>query len=135
MREILEMSLAAKILVVDDVEANVVLLESLLRQQGYRNVQSTTDARQVAALHAEKDFDLILLDLQMPHMDGFAVMEALSARAPGDFLPVIVVTAFSDQHNRLRALKQGARDFILKPFVMETDGFHGDPEVGRVETT
>jgi len=119
MREILEMSLAAKILVVDDIEANVVLLENLLRQQGYRHVESTTDSRQVAALHAEKEFDLILLDLQMPYLDGFGVMEAIAATAKGDFLPVIVVTAFSDQQNRLRALKQGARDFILKPFVVE----------------
>jgi adenylate cyclase len=111
-----ERSLDARILVVDDVEANVLLLQGLLRQQGYRNVHATMDPRTVMALHREQPFDLILLDLQMPHMDGFAVMDQLAAEAGGEFLPVIVVTAFSDQDNRLKALR-GARDFILKPFA------------------
>lgn len=121
--DLLEQSLRARILVVDDVEANVLLLQSLLRQQGYRNVEATTDSRVVAQLHRAAPFDLILLDLQMPHLDGFGVMdelrEQLQASADADFLPVIVVTAFSDQANRLKALRSGARDYITKPFIGE----------------
>jgi class 3 adenylate cyclase len=120
--DLLEQSLRARILVVDDVEANVMLLQGLLRQQGYRNVEATSDSRVVAALHRAEPFDLILLDLHMPHVDGFGVMEELRAqlRSPSeDFLPVIVVTAFSDQDNRLKALRAGARDYITKPFIGE----------------
>jgi Response regulator containing CheY-like receiver, AAA-type ATPase, and DNA-binding domains len=111
--------LDARILVVDDIEANVLLLTNLLRQQGFRHVDSTIDAREVAGLHQAKPYDLILLDLQMPHLDGFAVMDQLKPVAGADFLPVIVVTAFSDQENRLRALRRGARDYVLKPFVAD----------------
>lgn len=117
--DLLERSLGARILVVDDVEANVLLLQNLLRQQKYRNVHATTDPRAVAELHRAEPFDLILLDLQMPHLDGFGVMEQLKPLAGADFLPVIVVTAFSDQENRLRALRAGARDYITKPFIGE----------------
>ena len=117
--DLLEQSLRARILVVDDVDANVLLLQSLLRQQGYRNVEATTDSRVVADLHRAAPFDLILLDLQMPHLDGFGVMEQLKPLAGADFLPVIVVTAFSDQANRLKALRSGARDYITKPFIGE----------------
>ena len=111
--------LEARILVVDDVEANVLLLQSMLRQQGYRSVDTTTDSREVAGLHKDHPYDLILLDLQMPHLDGFAVMDQLQPVDDADFLPVIVVTAFSDQDNRLRALRRGARDYLLKPFVAD----------------
>ena len=117
--DLLDQALRARILVVDDVEANVLLLQSLLRQQGYRNVHATTDPRQVAPLHRAEPFDLILLDLQMPHLDGFGVMEQLKPVPGTDFLPVIVVTAFSDDKIRLKALRQGARDYIVKPFVGE----------------
>jgi class 3 adenylate cyclase len=86
-------------------------------------VEATTDSRVVAQLHRAAPFDLILLDLQMPHLDGFGVMdelrEQLQASAGADFLPVIVVTAFSDQANRLKALRSGARDYITKPFIGE----------------
>ena len=121
--DLLDLSLRARILVVDDVDANVLLLQSLLRQQGYRNVETTTDPRIVAGLHRAQPFDLILLDLQMPHLDGFGVMDQLRqqlhAAAGMDFLPVIVVTAFADQQNRLKALRAGARDYITKPFIGE----------------
>jgi adenylate cyclase len=106
----------ARILVVDDVEANVLLLQNLLRQQGYREVHTATDARTVVEMHRLDPFDLILLDLQMPYLNGIEIMEQLKPVPGADFLPVIVVTAFSDEENRLKALRQGARDYIVKPF-------------------
>jgi putative two-component system response regulator len=116
--DVLPQSLAARILVVDDVESNVLLLRNLLRQQGYENVHCSTDPRVVATLHESDPFELILLDLQMPGCDGFEVMEQLTRGLKGDFLPVIVVTAYSDAENRLKALALGARDYITKPFLV-----------------
>ena len=106
--------LNAKILIVDDQTANVLLLEQLLRTSGYLNVTSTTDSRQVCALYAEHRYELILLDLQMPEMDGFQVMEALKEIETGGYLPVLVITA--QPNHKLRALQAGAKDFIAKPF-------------------
>jgi PAS domain S-box-containing protein len=105
---------AARILIVDDQTANVRLLERLLRDAGYVNVSSTMQPEQVCALHRQHDYDLILLDLQMPTMDGFAVMEGLQANAADAYLPVIVLTA--QPAHKLRALQAGAKDFISKPF-------------------
>jgi diguanylate cyclase (GGDEF)-like protein/PAS domain S-box-containing protein len=104
----------AHILVVDDEPVNVQLLEFLLKTSGYENVASTTDPRQVASLHLQHRYDLIILDLQMPHMDGFQVMEALKPMELESWLPVLVVTAEPDK--KLAALEAGARDFIGKPF-------------------
>ncbi|MFL6631601.1 MAG: EAL domain-containing protein [Massilia sp.] len=104
----------ANILVVDDEPVNVQLLEFLLKTSGYENVASTTDPRQVASLHLQHRYDLIILDLQMPHMDGFHVMEALKPMERESWLPVLVVTAEPDK--KLAALEAGARDFIGKPF-------------------
>ncbi|CAH0242835.1 Cyclic di-GMP phosphodiesterase Gmr [Massilia sp. Bi118] len=104
----------ARILVVDDEPVNVQLLEFLLKTTGYENVSSTTDPRQVASLHLQHRYDLIILDLQMPHMDGFQVMEALKPMELESWLPVLVVTAEPDK--KLAALEAGARDFIGKPF-------------------
>ncbi|CAD5365901.1 Adenylate cyclase [Rubrivivax sp. A210] len=106
--------LAARILVVDDQAANVHLLERLLAEAGYTAVSSTTDPLQVCALHRRDDYDLILLDLQLPRMDGFQVMAALRAGAGDAYLPVIVLTA--QPGHKLRALQCGAKDFISKPF-------------------
>ncbi len=112
--------LAARILIADDQEANVRLLERLLSEAGYIQVTSTMNPQQVCALHRQHDYDLILLDLQMPLMDGFEVMAALQAdqaegQAAGDsYLPVIVLTA--QPAHKLRALQAGAKDFISKPF-------------------
>jgi putative two-component system response regulator len=107
----------AKILVVDDQEANVRLLEKLLLRAGYGAVVGTTDPRQVAALWAEHDPDLIVLDLHMPHMDGFEVMQELAKRVPeGSYLPILVLTADGTPDARRRALSMGARDFLTKPF-------------------
>jgi diguanylate cyclase (GGDEF)-like protein/PAS domain S-box-containing protein len=104
----------ARILVVDDQQVNVQLLEYLLKTTGYENVVGTTDPRQVVALHLKHRFDLVILDLHMPGMDGFEVMEALRPLEPGSWLPVLVVTAEPDK--KLAALEAGARDFIGKPF-------------------
>jgi diguanylate cyclase (GGDEF)-like protein/PAS domain S-box-containing protein len=104
----------ARILVVDDQQVNVQLLEYLLKTTGYENVAGTTDPRQVVALHMEHRFDLVILDLHMPGMDGFEVMEALKPLETGAWLPVLVVT--SEPEQKLAALEAGARDFIGKPF-------------------
>ncbi len=106
--------LAARVLIVDDQEANVRLLERMLGEAGFAQVTSTMDPLQVCAMHRRDDFDLILLDLQMPKMDGFQVMAALQAGAEGRYLPVMVITA--QPGHKLRALQAGARDFISKPF-------------------
>jgi diguanylate cyclase (GGDEF)-like protein/PAS domain S-box-containing protein len=104
----------ARILVVDDQQVNVQLLEYLLKTTGYENVASTTDPRQVVALHMEHRFDLVILDLHMPGMDGFDVMEAMKPLETESWLPVLVVTA--EPGHKLAALEAGARDFIGKPF-------------------
>ena len=106
--------LAARILIVDDQAANVHLLERLLGEAGYTAVSSTMDPQAVCALHRKNDYDLILLDLQLPLMDGFQVMTALAAGADDAYLPVIVITA--QPGHKLRALQMGAKDFISKPF-------------------
>ena len=105
---------AARVLVVDDQEANVQLLEQLLRDAGYSDITSTRRPQEVCALHDANDYDLILLDLNMPRMDGFAVMQGLAAGDADRYLPVIVLTA--DPGHKLRALQAGAKDFISKPF-------------------
>ena len=106
--------LNASLLIVDDQEANVTLLEQMLRVSGYTRVSSTMDPREVFALHRKNHYDLILLDLQMPGMDGFQVMEGLKTNPSDSYLPVIVITA--QPGHKLRALSAGARDFISKPF-------------------
>jgi len=106
--------LNARILVVDDKEVNILLLEQMLRGAGYVSIESTTDPNQVCELHRKNRYDLILLDLQMPGMDGFQVMEGLKEIEEGGYLPVLVVTA-QPQH-KLHALQAGAKDFVSKPF-------------------
>jgi PAS domain S-box-containing protein len=106
--------LGAGILIVDDQEVNVSLLEQTLREAGYTRVSSTTNPREVFALHRKNRYDLILLDLQMPGMDGFQVMEGLKTNAADGYLPVLVITA--QPGHKLRALQAGARDFVSKPF-------------------
>ncbi|MRV73401.1 EAL domain-containing protein [Duganella sp. FT92W] len=106
--------LNASILIVDDQAVNVQLLEYLLTSSGYTAVSSTTDPRVVAPWHEQHRYDLIILDLQMPGMDGFAVMEALKPLETDAYLPVLVVTAQPD--HKLAALEAGARDFVSKPF-------------------
>src|SRR5438876_6564648 len=106
--------LNARILVVDDKEANVRLMEGMLRVAGYASIESTTDPNRVCELHRKNRYSLILLDLQMPGMDGFQVMEGLKEIEEDGYLPVLVITAQPD--HKLRALQAGAKDFISKPF-------------------
>ena len=105
---------SARILIVDDQPANVALLEQLLTETGYKQVSSTMAPETVCALHEINNYDLILLDLKMPVMDGFAVMEGLKKSPQDAYLPVIVLTA--EPGHKLRALQAGAKDFISKPF-------------------
>jgi putative two-component system response regulator len=107
----------ARILVVDDERVNVVLLERILEQDGYTNVRSTTKSEQAVALYDEFEPDLILLDLHMPGLDGFAVMERLEDRIARDtFLPILILTADIRPEVKRRALSAGAKDFVTKPF-------------------
>lgn len=106
--------LNAKILIVDDQSSNVALLQQLLSDVGYTTVTATDNPQDVCALHRKYHYDLILLDLQMPGMDGFQVMETLKTNDADDYLPVIVLTA--QPGHKLRALQAGAKDFISKPF-------------------
>jgi PAS domain S-box-containing protein len=106
--------LDANILIVDDQEANISLLEQLLEDTGYTSVTSTTNPEEVCEMHRIHRYDLILLDLQMPVMDGFEVMKALKVNHDDAYLPVLVLTA--QPNHKLRALQAGAKDFISKPF-------------------
>jgi len=106
--------LSASILIVDDQPANVELLAQLLADTGYTRTTCLTNPHEVCAAYRANPHDLILLDLKMPGMDGFEVMQALAADEPGTILPVIVLTA--EPGHKLRALQAGARDFISKPF-------------------
>jgi putative two-component system response regulator len=108
---------AARLLVVDDEHPNVVLLERLLTRAGYTAVTATTDPRQAIALYCETRPDLVLLDLHMPGLDGFAVMERLEvATTDGEFRPILVLTADVSSEAKHRALRAGASDFVTKPF-------------------
>ena len=108
--------LDAKILIVDDLEANVRLLERILHGANYTCVASSMDPHKVCELHCNNRYDLILLDLEMPGMDGFEVMEELKTVEPEGYLPVLVITALPD--HKLRALGTGAKDFISTPFEL-----------------
>ena len=106
--------LNASILIVDDQEANISLLGRMLSDAGDARVTSTINPAEVCALHRKNRYDLILLDLQMPGMDGFQVMEGLKTNESDGYLPVLVLTA--QPGHKLRALQAGARDFVSKPF-------------------
>ena len=106
----------AKILIVDDQKANVDMLEQILREAGYLAITSTAVSSEVFELHRKNRYDLILLDLQMPVMDGFQVMRELKVIEADGYIPVLVITAQPGQ--KLRALAAGAKDFISKPFDM-----------------
>ena len=109
--------LNAGILIVDDQPANVQLLEQMLRAAGYLNITSTMDPYAVCELHSRNHYDLILLDLQMPGMDGFQVMQGLQAIDTGDYLPILVITA--QPGHKLQALASGAKAFVAKPFGLD----------------
>jgi putative two-component system response regulator len=106
----------AQILIVDDEEANVRLLERALAQEGYVRLSSTTDSRQVLPLFLEREPDLLMLDLRMPHLDGFAVMESLFHEVPDAAeVPILILTADDTPETKRKALAAGARDFLTKP--------------------
>jgi len=104
----------ASILIVDDQDANVILLEETLKEAGYVSVASTKDPHEVCELHRKNRYSLIVLDLLMPGLDGFQVMKGLKAIETNGYLPVLVQTA--QPEHKLRALKAGAKDFVSKPF-------------------
>lgn len=106
--------LAARILVVDDQASNVALFQLLLAEAGYRHVTTTQNPKEVFGLHQGEPFDLILLDLVMPDMDGFEVMAQLQRSGGDPYLPVIVLTA--EPGHKLQALQAGAKDFLSRPF-------------------
>jgi DNA-binding response OmpR family regulator len=105
--------LNAKVLLVDDERSHLLLLERILRDAGYTSVESTMDPTAVSDLHRENHYAAILLDLKMPGMDGFQVMESLKNVESDESLPVLVITA--EPGHKLRALRAGARDFVSKP--------------------
>ena len=109
-----------KILVVDDDRMTVTLLEQLLQRYGYSRVMGIANSREALATCAAFDPDLILLDLIMPEMDGFAILEALRPDAPESFLPIVVLTADVSEEAKARALRAGATDFLVKP-VSQTE--------------
>jgi len=108
--------LNARVLLVDDDQDNVLVLQHLLQHTGYTAVTAITDPRKACELHLQERYHLIVLDLQMPGMDGFQVMEALKAIEP-DYLPVLAVTG--EPSHKLRALQAGAKDFVSKPFDLD----------------
>ncbi|HZS59155.1 MAG TPA: EAL domain-containing protein [Gemmatimonadaceae bacterium] len=106
----------ARILIVDDEPSNVRLLERLLLTGGYTDVRGTTDARDAVRLFREQQPDLVLVDLHMPYLDGFALMAALNEQlAPNEYLPFLVLTADMTRETKERALSSGAKDFLTKP--------------------
>jgi putative two-component system response regulator len=110
----------ARILVVDDQKTNVLLLERMLRGAGYRNIQTTTDSRLVLDLFTAFEPDIVLLDLMMPHLDGFQVMAKLQqAVSHDDYRPILVLTADVNEEIKRRALAGGAKDFLTKPFDVQ----------------
>ena len=106
----------AKILIVDDNATNVILLERILESAGYENVEGETDSRNVRARYEKDHHDLILLDIRMPNMDGHEVMAELAKVDGEGYLPILVLTAQTDQETKLKALSGGAKDFLHKPF-------------------
>ncbi len=108
---------SARLLIVDDEEYNLQLLEAMLHEAGYTQVTSTSDSRQVLPLCLESQPDLLVLDLNMPHLDGFAVMRQLTPRIPaGSYFPILVITAEITTEAKHEALTAGAKDFLTKPF-------------------
>jgi PAS domain S-box-containing protein len=106
--------LNAKILIVDDLEANESVLGKILSEVGYLNISTAMNPADINELHQTNVYDLILLDIQIPNMDGFQVVEALSSNQSDNYRPILAIIAEPDQ--KLQALAAGAKDFITKPF-------------------
>ncbi|AWW74328.1 two-component system response regulator [Erythrobacter sp. KY5] len=109
--------LSRRILAIDDEEANVALLRNLLQREGYEDVHCLTDSTKALATYIDLEPDLVLLDLMMPEVDGFQLLEAFSRHdAADEFRPVLVLTADTTIQARRKALALGAKDFVAKPF-------------------
>jgi len=105
-----------KILVVDDNPTNLQVMNTLLNKSGYHKITQTSNPFEVPALFSEIDFDLVLLDLHMPGMDGFTIMKQIQETHPNRYLPILILTADDSREARNKALSSGAKDFITKPF-------------------
>ena len=108
--------LDSKILVVDDEPANVTLLDQILQKEGYTSIRTTTDSREVVEIYQEFQPELVLLDLNMPHLGGIQVMKELKKIENSNHIPVMIITAQSDNLNCVMAFEAGALDFLSKPF-------------------
>lgn len=109
--------LSRRILAIDDEEANLLLLRSVLEREGYTDIHTLSDPSAAAAAYAQLAPDLVLLDLMMPQVDGFQLLEAFARHdRPDEFRPVLVLTADTTMQARRRALALGAKDFVAKPF-------------------
>lgn len=108
--------LKAKIFIVDDQEISIRLLEGILRKAGYQNIISTTDSRQAKEIYLKYQPDLVVLDLNMPYLDGFQVMEQFKELEPDNYLPVLVISNEENKEMRFLALETGAKDFVDKPY-------------------
>lgn len=107
---------SARLLIVDDERPNLELLETILKDAGFTHIASTADSRQALPLYLEHRPDLVVLDLKMPHLDGFAVMRQLTSRIPsGNYFPILVITAEITPEAKHEALAEGAKDFLNKP--------------------
>jgi putative two-component system response regulator len=131
--------LGARILVVEDSQDNLALLERILQRAGFEQIVTTSDPQQAIPLFEEMAPDIVLLDLHMPLMDGFQVMEQIRARTPDVYLPILVLTGDQSGEVKSRALTAGATDFLTKPFdktevvlrmnnLLETRKLHQDLE-------
>jgi putative two-component system response regulator len=118
---------AARILVVDDEDANIEILRRVLSRAGFKHVDSTTDSRQAAQLYLKHRHDLILLDLHMPDLDGLAVTDQLNEIASASYLPIVILSGDLTPEARRDALSRGAKDFVNKPF-------HSDEVLLRIGT-
>ena len=109
--------LKRKVLIIDDEEANLLLLQTLLEREGYKEIHALSDPTQAIEKLIEIEPHIILLDLMMPDMDGYQLLDAFRRHArPDEFRPVLVLTADTTLQARRRALSLGAKDFVAKPF-------------------
>ena len=115
-----EIILSSRILIVDDQTENVRLLERILKKAGYSRLEGVTDSRKALTIFSEFQPDLVALDLQMPFVDGFALLKQLRSRIPmGEFVPILILTADNSRKAKQTALSLGAKDFLTKPFDVE----------------
>ncbi|MBI3880255.1 MAG: response regulator [Verrucomicrobia bacterium] len=107
----------AKILIIDDESVIINTLKAVLHRANYANLFSTTDSREAALVFAQYKPDLVLLDMNMPHLDGLGVLTQLNRLiTPGTYLPILVLTGYCPGESKQRAFEAGAKDFLNKPF-------------------